>query len=1102
LRRYERIVSSTTDAISLLDHNYTYQIINQAYLDWNQKGYDEIVGYSVSDLLGDEVFEQVIKPNLDRCLAGETVSYEEWFDYPGGKREFISVTYIPYLHASQRISGVVVNCRNLTELKQVETQLRQTNQEMQAIFDAFPDILFRLATDGTILDFRTKNYKELYTSPGFFLNQKIQEVLPTDAGAKLYAAIQQVLTTESLVSIEYSLRFNQGEQYFEARMVPLNHNEVIALTRNISDRKQAELALAASQARFYGILEIANDAIISVNEQQHITLFNQGAEKMFGYKADQVLGESLDLLLPSRATTIHRQHVTNFAESVGTARQMGERNEIFGRRHDGTEFPMEASISKLEINGEIICTAILRDVSDRKVAELALSQQKEILQTIFDSLPIMLCFYKDGGEIQFVNPAFEQILGWSLEEMRNIDIITEIYPDPDYRTSVLEFMIKADGTWQDFQVTTRTGERLETTWANIRLPDGSTVGIGKDITERKQAELAIQEREYQLRTLADNLPNGIIYQLVREPNGKFHFSYITAGIERLTGIKPEVILQDASVLHNLIFEEDRLLNQQLTEESRLNLSVFEMQMRKRTPASDIQWSYLRSAPRRLADGRTVWDGIEIDITDLKKTEIELAKAKDAAEAANRAKSAFLASMSHELRTPLNGILGYAQILKPNPNLTQKQKDGIEIIYQCGEHLLTLINDILDLSKVEAGKLELYPEDFHFPSFLVGLCEIFRLKAIQKDIDFIYNPPTPMPPVIHGDEKRLRQILMNLLSNAVKFTDTGSVTFTVSIINQEQRTKDKGQKTKDKIRFHVEDTGIGMSSEDLEKIFLPFEQIKESSRHHEGTGLGLAITKKLIALMGSQIWVESHPGVGSKFWFEVELPDVSTSAKFIPAKPTQTIVGYAGNQRKILIVDDRWENCAVLRSVLEPIGFDVQEAANGQEGLDKAREWQPDLILVDIVMPVMNGHQMTQNLRQLSEFKTTPIIAISANAFANNRVESLDAGCTDFITKPIATAGLLQKIQVYLDVSWIYQAKAEPSNSYLESGDRVIPTQEELRVLYEAASMGDVAGVEEETMRLQDINPDYIPFALEVLEMAAKFDYDKIVDLLNNYFGDW
>lgn len=1022
LRRYERIVSSTTDAISLLDINYTYQVVNQAYLGWNQKQYDEIVGHSVSDLLGDEVFEQVIKPNLDRCLAGETITYEEWFDYPGGKREFISVTYIPYLDTNQQISGVMVNCRNLTQLKQIETQLRQTNQEMQAIFDAFPDILFRIAADGTILDFRTNNFDDLYTSPDRFMGHKMQEILPTATGAKIHAAIQQVLATQSLISVEYSLPINQEKKYFEARIVSLNETEVIFLARNISDRK---------------------------------------------------------------------------------------------------------------------------------VAEQALSQQKEILQTIFDALPLMLCFVNDRGKIQLINPAFEQILGWSLVELQTIDnIIAELYPDPESCASVLEFLLKADGTWRDFQTRIRSGEMIETTWSNIRLPDGSVLGIGQDVTDRKQAELALQEREYRLRTLADNLPNGLIYQLVREPNGKFHFSYITAGIERLLGIKPEVILQDANVLFDLTVEEDRQRRDQLTEESRRNLSVFEIQMRNRTPSGDLQWSYLRSAPRRLADGRTVWDGIQIDITDLKKTEIELAQAKDAAEAANRAKSAFLASMSHELRTPLNGILGYAQILKNNSNLTQKQKDGIEIIHQCGTHLLTLINDILDLSKVEAGKLELYPEEFHFPSFIVGLCEIFRLKATQKDITFIYHAPTPMPQVIYGDEKRLRQVLMNLLSNAVKFTDKGSVAFTViveimttqdygiesnqgglshirashetidvkpaptdstmagfeqslsSTAPQDRLNPPRQAQKLQKIRFQVEDTGIGMSAEDLEKIFLPFEQIKDSSRRHEGTGLGLAITKKLIALMGSKIGVESTLGVGSKFWFEVDLPEVPASAEFILAKPMDMIVGYSGAKRKILIVDDRWENCAVLKSILEPLSFEIQDATNGREGLEKALAWQPDLILVDVVMPVMNGHQMTQQLRQHPEFINTPIIAISANAFANNRVESLDAGCTDFLTKPIATTDLLQKIQVYLNMSWVYQAKAEQSKQFSESGDMVIPSQQELVALYEAASMGDVAGVEQETMGLQDMNPDYISFALEVLEMAANFDYEKIVDLLDNCFGDW
>lgn len=313
--------------------------------------------------------------------------------------------------------------------------------------------------------------------------------------------------------------------------------------------------------------------------------------------------------------------------------------------------------------------------------------------------------------------------------------------------------------------------------------------------------------------------------------------------------------------------------------------------------------------------------LEQEICDRLLTEIALQHAKEAAETANRAKTVFLANMSHELRTPLNGILGYAQILQWDEDCTPTQKEGIDTIYQCSEHLLTLIEDVLDISKIESEKLELYPKQFNFSSFLTGLTEIFCIKAQQKSILFNYLPIQPLPSVITADEKRLRQVLMNLLSNAIKFTHSGSVTFTVRLVGDEvadlaadgilvgdevadlaadgillrdevadlaadeidkvsersksgKETNNPSEKTLTKsaakIRFHVEDTGIGIAPEDLDKIFLPFEQVGDNSRYTEGTGLGLAITQKLLSLMGSKIFVESMPKVGSRFWFDLDL----------------------------------------------------------------------------------------------------------------------------------------------------------------------------------------------------------------------------------------
>jgi signal transduction histidine kinase/DNA-binding response OmpR family regulator len=508
------------------------------------------------------------------------------------------------------------------------------------------------------------------------------------------------------------------------------------------------------------------------------------------------------------------------------------------------------------------------------------------------------------------------------------------------------------------------------------------------------------------------------------------------------------------------------------------------------------------------------------LEETQRQSVQLQQAKEAAEAANRAKSQFLANMSHELRTPLNGILGYAQILQADSSFNPNQKKGVGIIYKCGTHLLTLINDILDLSKIEAGKLELYREDFHLPSLLRGLSEIFQLKATQKSITFRYLPLNQLPSIIHADQKRLRQVLMNLLSNAIKFTDRGSVMFKVEVIGNQKADRLPIQTPKlvqsevevsklqnSTIRFQVEDTGIGIPSELLQTIFLAFEQVGDISRRNEGTGLGLAITQRILELMGSQVFVESIPKVGSKFWFDLNLPVISTPIEPPTVKSINKIISYSGTQRKILVVDDRWENRTVLINMLEPIGFEIEQAADGQDGLKKAVECEPDLILVDLVMPVINGYQMTQQLRQLPEFQNTIIIAISANVFEEDRQQSLEAGCNDFLPKPVQSEHLLDKIKSYLNLSWIYDSESEARSEKLgdeSNRDRLIQTKmsipppENLLALYQAVSSGVINIVEEEVMRLQQLNPDSTDFMTRIQELADELEYEKMANLIEEY----
>ena len=472
---------------------------------------------------------------------------------------------------------------------------------------------------------------------------------------------------------------------------------------------------------------------------------------------------------------------------------------------------------------------------------------------------------------------------------------------------------------------------------------------------------------------------------------------------------------------------------------------------------------------------------------------ELKLAKEHAEVANRAKSDFLANMSHELRTPLNAILGFAQLMNRETQLTQQQKENIGIINRSGEHLLSLINDVLDLAKIESGKMNFYPTDFDLYLLLSTIEDMLSLRAESKGVQLIVERDPNLSRYINTDEKKLRQVLINLLGNAIKFTDQGGVTLRVKTLEEPDQ---PDRPDSHSLLFEIEDTGAGIAPDEIDGIFETFTQTESGRQSQQGTGLGLPISRKFVELMGGTITVTSQVGQGSLFKFNIQV--LESDANQIQAENNpKRVIGLAADQQdyRILVVDDRWENRQLLLKLLEPIGFQVREASNGQEAIAQWQQWRPHLIWMDMRMPIMNGYEATQTIKSHLQGQATIIIALTASTLEEEKAVVLSAGCDDFVRKPFKENILFEKMTQYLGVKYLYeelnpldQLNPETVEPFSAQALTVMPTAW-LQQLAEAAASTNSKKI---AQLLLEIPPEQSSLAQAIQQQVDEFEFDCIM----------
>lgn len=843
-------------------------------------------------------------------------------------------------------------------------------------------------------------------------------------------------------------------------------------------------------------------------ETKRSAFANLAAAKLLGYSVDEIYRLELnDIVLSTDQSWINEL----FDKMASGAVYQAE--DITLLRKDGKSIWVDISSGPIMLDDRSHLFTLMRDITEQRETKARL----RTLSQAIEASPVTVMVTGKDGQIEYVNPKFSEITGYSAEEVigQKANIIRpEATSDSLYKD--LWNTISAGNVWHGEFCNRKKNQEIfweSASISPIKNKDGEIthyVAVKEDITERKKMEARLQETKYRYETLLDNAPVGI-WNAGIDGSGQ----YINPRAVEIMGVTPE-LAQDggwAVALH----PEDAARVYKAWTDFTAGEAPYNLNYRFVHPNGDIRWVTGQAQQVRNKQGKLIgFIGVLTDITEstrilhelrlhqehledlvaqrtqeLSQSTEELKAAKEKAETANQAKSTFLANMSHEIRTPLNAVLGYAQLLMRNHSLQNLQRHQIETIYKSGKHLLTLINGILEMSKIEAGRTTLEPLTFDLYTLLNEVKYMFEELTDSKGLILEFHIEDDLPRYIVGDSAKVRQVIINLLSNAYKFTETGRIDL------------DASSKSLDSDRFTisiiVKDTGCGIEVKEFSKIFEAFEQ-SIGGEDKGGTGLGMTISRSFARLMDGDISIESKVGSGSSFTFTFEVK-AGSAAEVVQQRqlyPIPERLAPTEKQRKVLIVDDIETNRNLIDSMLISTGFETLLATSGEEAIEKHNSWQPDLILMDLRMPKMGGIEAIKRLRRAGS--KVAIIAISASVTSDDRSKAILAGANGFIPKPHTDTELFTTIGEVLNIDYVYpetQAldieSAEPMNLEMLATSIAKLPDSLVSELQEAVVIAEINRIE---MLIDRIASQLPNTAKQLRQMANNFEHNALLAVLN------